>query len=28
MFDIYEKIWEREILCLEQNSIDRIEIAW
>ena len=28
VLDIYEKIWEREVLCLEENSIDRIEIAW
>ena len=27
MLDIYEKIREREVLCLEENSIDRIEIA-
>ena len=28
MLDIYEKIWERKVLCLEEDSIDRIEIAW
>ena len=27
MFDIYEEIWEREILRLKKDSVDRVKIT-